>query len=73
MSNHLVLLEIARMRQQDMFRQAETERLYRLLKPNRPTVLQQVGGCWPAVVGWLQGRSQSTLATPVFGQKQLTK
>ena len=37
------LLEIAYLRQQEMLRQAETERLYRQLKGNRPGLLKQAG------------------------------
>jgi len=70
MLNHYsLLLEIARVRQQEMLQQAEADRLYRQLKGNRSSLLQQIG-CWMAgIVRQLKTHSQLNTATPILGQK----
>jgi hypothetical protein len=60
MLNHYsLLLEIAHLQQQEMFRQAEIERLYRQIKENRPGLLQQVGHCLLATVQHFKVNLQS--------------
>ena len=64
-----VLLKFAYQRQQEMFKQAETERLYKQLKGNRPCLLRRVcrllaGALWPIKV-----RHPSNSTAPVLGHK----
>jgi hypothetical protein len=70
MINHYSLLqEFARLRQQEMLRQAETERLYKQLKGNRPGLLQQIGHHLADVARQLKTYTQSSPATPILGHK----
>jgi hypothetical protein len=69
LNDYFLLLQIVRMRQQEMLQQAEADRLYRQLKENRPGLLQQIG-CWLAgTVRQLKTHSQLNTATPILGQK----
>lgn len=69
MSNDFFLLEIARLRQQDLVRQAEAERLYRQLKGNRPEWLQQAGHLLTDAVRQLKVLPQPKPATLILGKK----
>jgi hypothetical protein len=62
-------LEIAHLRQQEMFRQAEVERLYRQIKENRPGLRQQVGHRLLTIVQHFKVYLQSNPATPIWSEK----
>lgn len=67
--HYSLLLEIARQRQQELLRQAETEHLYKQLKQNQPRLLQQIGHHVADAVRQLITHIQSNPATPILGHK----
>ena len=76
MLNHSsLLLEIARVRQQEMFQQAEADRLYQQLKGNQSGVLQRIGHRLLAatlqlpIARQLKVHSQLKPVPPVFSKK----
>ena len=69
MSDYFILLEIARTRQPEMFRKAETEQCYGQLKANRPGLFWQIGNRLVDTGQWLTAHSQSNPATPMFSEK----
>ncbi|MCL4298621.1 MAG: hypothetical protein KJ077_22985 [Anaerolineae bacterium] len=69
LNHHSLLLETAYLQQQEMFRQAEAERLYRQLKETRPGLLQRSSTYWLVAVRCLEVYLQPNSATPILSEK----